>query len=311
MRLALVTTCRNPGGLIRDTVASVFAQRVDAGAPGVLVDYCIIDAASEDGTVDYLRGLEPPAWMRLTVRSEPDRGLYDGLWKGFGLVDGDWYGWVNAGDLLAPGCHRALSVIGATTPDAVWVTGLQVNHDRTGDIYRAATPLRFRNDMLRRGLYGRTALPFVQQESTFWRRELQATIPSTFAELRLAGDLWLWSHFARQLQGARFPLAVAAIHLGGWRAHGEHLGGPGGDLSAYLAEARARVGRVGLLDRVAGALEEQRWRRSERGRKRSRQRTLYLHGDRVAVRTGRGRAVATTLRRVARGASRFRRNGGA
>ena len=310
MRLALVTSCRNPGELLRDTIASVLGQRVDPSEERVLIDYCVIDAASEDGAIEHLRSAEVPPWIRLTVRSEPDGGLHEGLWKGFGLVRGDWFGWLNAGDLLAPGCHRALSAIDAWAPDVSWVTGLQVNHDREGDIYRASLPLRFRNDFLQRGLYGRSALPFVQQESTFWRADLHARIPATFAQHRRAGDLWLWSHFARQLADQPYPLAVASIHLGGWRLHDDHLAAPDGDPGLYLDEARSCVGAVRPLDRIRASAEARRWRRSEQARKRARQRTLFLHGDRISVRAGRSgpqvamRAMRRIVGRLRRGLPR-------
>lgn len=300
MRLALVTTCRDPGDLLRETVDSVLAQRVGP-ASDVLVDYAIVDAASNDGTLAYLRSLEPPPWLRLTIVSEPDRGLYDGLRKGFELVRGDWYGWLNAGDLLGPGCHPVLATVLAEAPDVSWVTGLQILHDRDGLIDSASTPLRFRGDLLRRGLYGRTALPFLQQESTFWRDALQARVPPAFGDLRLAGDLWLWARFARELADERFPLAVVSAHLGGFRAHDGHLSRTGGGKDAYLAEAADAVGPVRPVDRLRAHCEARRWAGVNRFRKRHRQRTLYVEGTRLTVLTGKGRRRrwAAALRRGA------------
>jgi len=64
------------------------------------------------------------------------------------------------------------------------------------------------------GAYGRM-LPFVQQESTFWRRELHQHLDlQELSRLRYAGDAYLWTAFSR-----RAKLHVVQAALGGFRFH--------------------------------------------------------------------------------------------
>lgn len=283
MQLALVTSCRNPGSLLRDTVASVLALEPPA-QPGVCVDYAVVDAASEDGTAEYLGTIVPPPWLRLTVISEPDGGLYDGLAKGFRRVSGDWFGYVNAGDLAGPGLIRTLALVGDQHPDVEWVTGLRMLHGHSGRILHAELPLRYRGDLLARGVYGRSLLPSVQQEATFWSARLMGTVLDELGTFELAGDLWMWSRFATALPGRRFPLTVVRAHLGGFRAHPGHLSrtsAPGAPTSKarYLAEAERRVGPVRTLDRWRARREARRWGVLTKVRRHLPQDTLVLTED--------------------------------
>lgn len=258
-----------------ETVGSVLALRV-ADPTEALIDYVAVDGASSDGSLDALEQLEPPPWVRLRVVSEPDAGIYDAVWKGLQLVEGDWYGWLGAGDLLSPSCHRALTLVHDCVPEAEWVTGISVLYATNGDLITARIPQRYLSSMLRSGLYGRSALPFVQQESTFWNGRLMRTVPEEFRGFNLAGDLWLWKHFAEVLDGERFPLAVVRAHLGGFRSHPAHHIG---DLDAYLAEADRIVGRVGWLQRLRGRFEASRWAVHLEPMNRRRQRTIAIALD--------------------------------
>ena len=73
--IAVVTVCRNPGPLLARAVQSV-AQLDD-----LRVRHIVIDGASTDGSVEYLRaqGQRFHQWI-----SEPDSGIYDAMNKGWG-----------------------------------------------------------------------------------------------------------------------------------------------------------------------------------------------------------------------------------
>lgn len=95
MRLSIVSPCFNPGPLLAQTVDSIRRQ---SGPP---VEHVICDAASTDGTPAWLASLGPRAG--LVWRSEPDRGIYDGLNKALALASGDVIGWLNCDDLYPDG----------------------------------------------------------------------------------------------------------------------------------------------------------------------------------------------------------------
>ncbi|WP_075171477.1 glycosyltransferase [Neptunomonas phycophila] len=67
----------------------------------VAVKWIVIDGASEDGTLSFLRMLSTNLDSNCFLYfSESDKGLYDAMNKGLDLVDGDYIIFINAGDLI-------------------------------------------------------------------------------------------------------------------------------------------------------------------------------------------------------------------
>lgn len=85
----IITVCRNACDNVQVTVASVDSQSCR------LYEHIIIDGASKDGTVEWLR-THPSSLRR--VCSEPDKGIYDAMNKGLAMSNGDYVLFLNAGD---------------------------------------------------------------------------------------------------------------------------------------------------------------------------------------------------------------------
>jgi hypothetical protein len=79
------------------------------------VEHVIIDGGSTDGTVELARS------RGLHVVSEPDRGQTDALNKGFAIATGDYLGWLNADDSLAPVAIQRIVDTFASNPEVGWV----------------------------------------------------------------------------------------------------------------------------------------------------------------------------------------------
>jgi len=88
-RVSIVTITRNDIAGLRRTVESVSEQT------WLDVEHIIVDAASTDGTVEYLRSLEHPVWT-----SEPDNGRYDGMNKGAKRSRGDLIWFLHSSDVF-------------------------------------------------------------------------------------------------------------------------------------------------------------------------------------------------------------------
>ena len=88
-KITVATITRNNLPELRATVESVLAQ--DAN----YFELIIIDGASNDGTVDFLKGLSS---MQVRWISEPDRGIADAFNKAHLLANGTWIIFMNAGD---------------------------------------------------------------------------------------------------------------------------------------------------------------------------------------------------------------------
>lgn len=224
MKFTIITPCRNPGALLASTIESVLGQSALRTGRSTL-EYLVQDGASTDGSSLLAERL---CGERALVVSEPDRGMYDALAKGLRRATGDFVAYLNAGDLYHPSAFDVVEDVFAAHGSR-WISGLSVRMNPAGQIVRVDLPFRYRREFLRHGLYG-AVLPFVQQESTFWRRELLESVDlERLASLRLAGDSYLWTCFASELE----PTIVEA-HLGSFLMHAGQLSE---DRSSYLGEA--------------------------------------------------------------------------
>src|SRR5260370_9063747 len=73
-KISLVTPVFNSGKYIEQTIQSVLGQNYPN------LDYFIVEAGSTDGTLEIIRKYESRIWGWI---SEPDKGMYDALNKGF------------------------------------------------------------------------------------------------------------------------------------------------------------------------------------------------------------------------------------
>lgn len=90
--IVIVTVCKNPGTLLLRALHSVSALADPR------VRHVVIDGASSDGTREFLESHSSSLWC---WRSEPDRGIYDAMNKGWNLCPGDsWVLFLGADDRL-------------------------------------------------------------------------------------------------------------------------------------------------------------------------------------------------------------------
>jgi glycosyltransferase involved in cell wall biosynthesis len=221
MQMVVVTPVRNGHSLLQRTMNSVLNQSaVRSGR--VQLHYVVQDGQSADDTVALAQAIfdNAPSKVHFSVVSEPDSGMYEALGRGFLHLDsvGDWFGYVNAGDVLAPNCFETIADFAEQTSET-WICGLHAYFNDAGSLVHTRLPPRFVPSLIRSGAYGR-GLPTLQQESTFWSARLQQSVDwSAVSKYRIAGDAYLWWTFASQAQ----PAIVQSV-LGGFTYHGDHLG---------------------------------------------------------------------------------------
>lgn len=97
---SVVTITYNAAGVLQRTLDSVLNQTFEG------VEHIIVDGASKDGTVamaeEYKKKSDASGnGHKVSVRSEPDKGLYDAMNKGFRCATGDYIIYMNAGDTFA------------------------------------------------------------------------------------------------------------------------------------------------------------------------------------------------------------------
>lgn len=96
--MTIVVPSFNHGSFIREALDSILRQDYEP------IECIVVDGGSTDDTLAILESYG----NRVRWVSEPDRGLYDAVNKGWSMARGEWLGWVNCDDKLCPGAVSRL-----------------------------------------------------------------------------------------------------------------------------------------------------------------------------------------------------------
>jgi len=241
---SVITPSYNSKQYIAEAIESVMMQRGD-----FYIDYVVVDGSSTDGTIDILekyRQLNEKGilcnclGMRFQYITEPDKGMYDALSKAMKICQGDIVSYINSDDFYLPNAFSTVASVFKDN-DVAWLTGLPGRYNKHGAIIPARIPCVFNAKYIRSGVYG-TYLPHIQQESTFWRRELCGELSfDKLAKFKYAGDYYLWNTFAKTNE-----LYTVNAQLSGFREHADNMSL---DINAYNSEFNSITDdRLGIVD---------------------------------------------------------------
>ena len=161
MRFSIVTPSYRNSAWLKLCIASVADQQVET-------EHIVQDAGSDDGTLDWLT-----QDRRVRVFVEKDRGMYDGINRGFSRSEGEIFAYLNCDEQYLPGALREVGGYFERHPEAQVVFGDVVMVNREGEYLfhrKMQTPLLyhtwichlstlscatfFRGDLFRKGGYG-------------------------------------------------------------------------------------------------------------------------------------------------------------
>lgn len=205
-KITLITPAFNSAKYLEQTIQSVISQQYPN------LEYFIEDGASTDGSLDIIRKYEHQltGWT-----SEPDKGMYDALNRGFARSSGEIMGWISATDMLHT---RSLYVVGSVfkaLPQVGWITGRPTGFSEDGMPVGVSRSLKRWSQF--RFLAGCNR--YIQQESTFWRRSLWEKAGGYLdASRRDGSDFELWVRFFRHTR-----LHSVDALIGGFRVHSDSL----------------------------------------------------------------------------------------
>ena len=98
MKISVITPSYNSAATIENAIKNVLSQNYPD------FEHIIIDANSNDGTLEILKKYPHLKWL-----SEPDRGQSDAMNKGFRLADGEIISYLNADDFYEPNAFQKVS----------------------------------------------------------------------------------------------------------------------------------------------------------------------------------------------------------
>ncbi|MFQ4137692.1 glycosyltransferase family 2 protein [Nodosilinea sp. PGN35] len=234
--ISVVTPSYNQASFLEATIKSVLNQDYPN------FQYIIIDGGSNDGSQEIIERYQKHLhfWC-----SEPDQGQYDAINKGFDHASGQIMAWLNSDDMLCPWALRTIASVMTELQDIKWISTLRPAY---WDYYSFCSNIAVIDGYSLEAFLDGYYLPsiggkaFIQQESTFWRRELWNQAGSYLStDLKLASDFDLWCRFFQHtdLYGIDSP-------LGGFRQ--QHLQ-KSRNMERYSQEA---IGSLNKLRSIKG-----------------------------------------------------------
>ena len=212
LRVSIVTPSYNQAQFLEDAMLSVLGQTYSN------VEYVVIDGGSSDGSADIIRR---HAGRLAYWTTEPDKGQYDAINKGFSRTTGDIMAWLNSDDRYMPWTLSVVADIFSSHPEIDWLTSV---HPVSWNAHGQAVAVDFTGGFSRESFVRGSNFPvkssygrrWIQQESTFWRRSLWERAGGRLdSTLLMAADFELWARFFDHTD----LIGVQAL-LGGFRSHG-------------------------------------------------------------------------------------------
>lgn len=203
LSISTVTAVYEMEKFVGETVRSIVGQKL----PGD--QYVVIDGGSSDGTMDIIRcyadGID-------VLVSEPDKGQYHAISKGFAVSTGDIMGWLNADDIYMSWTYAVVREIFTRFPEVEWITGLPSFMNEAGQLTKVFCKLpSYPRTYIRNGWYSKHLGAYLQQESMFWRRSLWEKAGGLDLSLSLAGDFEMWTRFAQHADLIPVDVPLAAF----------------------------------------------------------------------------------------------------
>jgi hypothetical protein len=249
--ISIITVVKNAENLIEDTINSVLNQKAILNNE-LALEYLIHDGNSNDKTFKIIKKFSKNP--NIIISSYRDNGLYDSLSSLIKKTTGDYIAYINAGDLFNLNAFTIINEI--FSDDKIkWVTGGRFFYNQKNEITDFSFCYKYRQRLIKKGVYGRY-LPFIQQESTFWKRELIKNIDYKYlSKLKYSGDMYLWNCFSKNNK-----LFTINSHLGGFKYHENQLTyRETGNTTPYINESKKFSEKINLIDIILILLDSIPW----------------------------------------------------
>ena len=177
MKISIITATFYSERTLKDTMESILMQTWQD------YEYIIIDGASKDGTLDLIKAYEPRFEGRMRYLSEPDKGIYDAMNKGFAMATGDIIGILNSDDFFTSSdvLQAVVDGFGGEYVDAVYADIHYVSGEDVHKCVRYYSSGIFRRWLMRFGM-----MP--AHPSFYCRRTIYEQYGAFDTQFRIAAD---------------------------------------------------------------------------------------------------------------------------
>lgn len=218
--ISIVTPAYNSAQYIEECILSIMSQTYEN------FEHIIVDGCSTDGTLDIIKEYEDSYNMRWI--SEKDNGMYDAIYKGFLMANGDIYAWINSDDKYMPWTCQAVAVV-MQAKHIEWCNSVPAHFSEDGiccDLPNVipVVPTGF----IRKGYCDGRITGCLQQESMFWSKGLWEKCGSVILNYNMAGDYHLWKEFSKYTNLYTIDTILAGFRI--------HEGQKSSDLQKYFGE---------------------------------------------------------------------------
>lgn len=195
LSVSIVMPSFNQSGFIEQAIRSIFTQKCTD------LELIVMDGGSTDGTVPLLKRLQREFGRRLYWESKPDLGPAHAINKALKRAKGNYLGWINSDDLMAPDAIVAALEYFENNPSAVMVYGEGEHIDAQENFlsrYPTLTP-----DV---GIEQFQAGCFICQPTVFLRRSVLQAVGLLDQSIPTAFDFELWLRIFKH-----FPSAIGYL----------------------------------------------------------------------------------------------------
>ena len=196
----VITVFKNAEKYLYETIKSVLDQKK---SNQIKLQYIIVDGESTDISKTIVDSFQDDS---IEFYRRKDKSMFDSLSFALQKTKGDFCSYLNAGDFYSNNCLTTVLNIFNQNKHVSWLTGLKFIYNENSQITDIRFPYLYRANLIQCGAYGRY-LPFIQQESTFWKSDLNDLLNyEQLSSFRNCGDLYMWQTFSKKLN--YIPLIV-------------------------------------------------------------------------------------------------------
>jgi glycosyltransferase involved in cell wall biosynthesis len=189
-KVLIVTPSLNRVALIEATIESVLKQTYKN------IEYIVVDGGSIDGTLEILEKYSKEG--KLKYISEPDKGMYDAINKGFNMSDGDILAYLNTDDMYFP-WTVSVAVEALQTRHVDILCGDTLVQDGNGKTIRINLWPPVNEEFLKAGY-------FIAQPTAFLKKQVFLDVGNFGKEMKFLGDCEYW------LRAVESNFRIANVH---------------------------------------------------------------------------------------------------